>query len=111
VSAETWWKSFGYSIPRKTAQICFIEIEPSFSEGGLSKVEKDKWIVGWFRAKVKLHRRSPERDVRETLTEVVLGRKKEIAREMRTDLQELEDKYGLFSDSAKVIREMRDTRG
>jgi len=37
--------------------------------------------------------------------------KKEMAAELRADLQELEDKHGQFSDSAKLIRETRDARG
>jgi plasmid stability protein len=71
----------------------------------------EDWVVGWFRAQAKQHGRSLEGELREALTEAAFQRKKAIAAEMRADLQELEDKYGLFSDSAKIIREMRDTRG
>jgi plasmid stability protein len=71
----------------------------------------DDWVVGWFQAQAKRHGRSLEGELRETLTDAVLHRKKEIAAEMRADLQELEGKYGLFSDSARIIREMRDSRG
>jgi plasmid stability protein len=79
---------------------------------GDSRVRKlEDWVVGWFRAQAKQHGRSLEGELRETLTEAVLRRKKEVATEMRADLQELEDKYGLFSDSAEIIREMRDARG
>jgi len=71
----------------------------------------DDWVVGWFRAQAKQHGRSLEGELRETLTEAALLRKKAIAAEMRSDLQELEKKYGLFSDSAIIIRENQDTRG
>jgi plasmid stability protein len=71
----------------------------------------EDWVVGWFRTQAKQHGRSLEGELRETLTEAALQRKKVIAAEMRADLQELEDKYGVFPDSAKIIREMRDTRG
>jgi len=71
----------------------------------------EDWVVGWFRAQAKQHGRSLEGELRETLTEAALRRKKEIAAEMRADLQELEARYGLFPDSAKLIREMRDSRG
>jgi len=71
----------------------------------------EDWVVGWFRSQAKQHGRSLEGELRETLTEAALRRKKEIASEMRADLKELEQKYGVFSDSAAIIREMRDTRG
>jgi plasmid stability protein len=71
----------------------------------------EDWVVGWFRTQAKQHGRSLEGELRETLTDAVVRRKKEIATELRADLQELEKKHGLFSDSAKIIREMRDVRG
>jgi plasmid stability protein len=71
----------------------------------------DEWVVDWFRAQAKQHGRSLEGELRETLAEAALRRKKEIATQLRADLQELEAKYGLFSDSAKIIRETRDARG
>jgi plasmid stability protein len=71
----------------------------------------DDWVVGWFRSQAKQHGRSLEGELRDTLTDAAMRRKKEIAAELRADLQDLEGKYGLFSDSAKIIREMRDTRG
>jgi plasmid stability protein len=71
----------------------------------------EDWVVSWLRGQAKKHGRSLEGELRETLTDAVLQRKKQIGAEMRADLQELEDKYGLFSDSAMIIREMRDRRG
>ena len=70
----------------------------------------DDWVVGWFRAQAKQHGRSLEGELRDALTQEVLRRKKAIAAELRADLQELEDKHGLFSDSARIIRDMRDRR-
>jgi len=67
------------------------------------------WIVAWFRSQAKQRRRSLEGELKEALTETAWHRKKEIAAEIRGDLQELEEKYGVFSDSAKIIREMRET--
>jgi plasmid stability protein len=71
----------------------------------------DDWVVGWFRSQAKQHGRSLEGELRDVLTESALRRKKEIAADLRADLEELEKKYGLFSDSAKLIREDRDARG
>jgi plasmid stability protein len=71
----------------------------------------EEWVVSWFRTQAKQHGRSLESELRETLTEAALRRKKEIGAETRADLKELEAVYGVFSDSAKIIRETRDTRG
>ena len=40
-----------------------------------------------------------------------MRRKREIVEKLKAGLKKLEDKYGLFSDSAKIIREDRDRRG
>jgi hypothetical protein len=45
------------------------------------------------------------------VTGTAAQRKKEIAAEMLADLKELETKHGLFADSTKIVREIRDTRG
>jgi plasmid stability protein len=79
------------------------------SEVRVRKLED--WVVGWFRAQAKQHGRSLESELRDILTETALRRKKDIAARLRADLQELEAKHGVFSDSAKTIREMRDARG
>jgi len=71
----------------------------------------DDWVVGWFRTQAKQHGRSLEGELREVLKEAALRRKREISSELRADLEQLEQKYGLFSDSAELIREDRDARG
>lgn len=71
----------------------------------------DDWVVSWFRTQAKRHGRSLESELREILTGTALQRKKAIADKMRADLKQIEEKYGLFSDSAKLIREDRDARG
>ena len=60
---------------------------------------------------VHLIGRSLEGEVREALTTAVLRRKQEIGAEIRGDLERLQQKYGMFSDSAALIREDRDARG
>jgi plasmid stability protein len=79
--------------------------------GGVSFRKIKDWVVGWFRSQANQHGRSLEGEVREALPKAALRRKKKIAEELRGDLQELEQKCGPFSDSAKIIRETRDARG
>jgi plasmid stability protein len=71
----------------------------------------DDWVVGWFRTQARRHGRSLEGEVRQALTDAALRRKREIGEELRADLEQLQQKYGLFSDSAPLIREDRDGRG
>jgi plasmid stability protein len=71
----------------------------------------DDWVVGWFRSQAKQHGQSLEGELREALKELAMKRKREIADELRTNLKEMEAKYGTFSDSAVLIREDRDARG
>lgn len=71
----------------------------------------DDWVVGWFRTQARRHGRSLEGEVRQALTDAALRRKREIGEELRADLEQLQQKYGLFSDSAQLIREDRDGRG
>lgn len=71
----------------------------------------EDWVIGWFRTQAKVHGRSLEGELREALTETAMRRKQEIAAELRADLKQLEDRYGLFSDSAPLIREDREIRG
>ena len=79
------------------------------AEVRVRKVED--WVIGWFRVQAKKNGNSLEGELRQTLTEAAQRRKKEIAALLRANLKALEDKYGIFSDSAPVIREERDTRG
>jgi plasmid stability protein len=71
----------------------------------------EDWVVGWFRSQAKNHGRSLEGELRQVLTDAALRRKQEVGAELRADLYALEKKYGVFSDSAKLIREARDGRG
>ncbi len=71
----------------------------------------EDWVVGWFRSQAKQHGQSLEGELRQALTEAALRRKQEVGAELRADLHALEKKYGVFSDSAKLIREARDGRG
>lgn len=71
----------------------------------------DDWVVGWFRSQAKQHGRSLEGELRQTLTDAALAKKRAIAAEMRTQLDALRKKYGTFSDSAIAIRVDRDARG
>ncbi len=71
----------------------------------------DPWVVEWHRHQAKLDGRSLENELRQVLTEAALAKKHAIADEMRAGLEELRSKYGMFSDSATVIREDRDRRG
>jgi plasmid stability protein len=49
--------------------------------------------------------------LREVLSEQALRKRREWADQLRAQRRELFDKYGLFSDSAALIREDRDARG
>jgi plasmid stability protein len=71
----------------------------------------DDWVTSWFKAQAKLHNRSLEKELRELLTETARSRKQEIAKQMLADLEYLEQRHGLFSDSTRGIREERDKRG
>jgi plasmid stability protein len=71
----------------------------------------DDWVVGWFRAQAKRHGQSLEGELRQTLKDVALDRKRVVADRLRANLKEMEEKYGTFSDSAALIREDRDARG
>ena len=71
----------------------------------------EDWVVGWFRGQARRHGRSLEGEVRAALTDAALSRKREIGAEIRRDLESLRQRYGLFADSAPLIREDRDDRG
>lgn len=71
----------------------------------------DNWVVSWFRTQARKHGHSLEGELRETLKEVVLARKRTTSDQLRADLKELQEKYGTFSDSAALIRADRDARG
>jgi len=71
----------------------------------------DDWVTSWFKVQAKLHNRTLERELRELLTEMVRSRKEQNAEQMLADLEMIEQKHGLFLDSAQGIREERDKRG
>jgi plasmid stability protein len=71
----------------------------------------DDWVVGWFRCQAKQHGQNLEGELRQTLKDVAMKRKREIADELRTQLKEMQAKHGTFSDSAELIRQDRDERG
>ena len=71
----------------------------------------ESWVVAWFRSQAKKHGQSLEGELRETLKDVVLTRKRMTADQLRADLKAFQEKYGAFSDSAALIREDRDARG
>jgi plasmid stability protein len=71
----------------------------------------DDWVLDVHRQQAKLQGKTLENAAREILTAAALARKQQIAAEHRAALQELQNKYGVFSDSAALIREERDRRG
>jgi plasmid stability protein len=79
------------------------------SEVRVRKLED--WVVRWFRTQAKQHGTSLEGELRQVLTDAALRRKREIVSQLRADLKQMEERYGLFSDSAPLIREDRDSRG
>ena len=50
-------------------------------------------------------------DVAQTLKDLALERKRQVADKLRADLKALEGKYGRFPDGAELVREARDGRG
>jgi plasmid stability protein len=71
----------------------------------------DDWVVEWHRHQARLEGRSLEGELRQILTDAALAQKRTIAAEMRAGLDDLRARRGTFSDSAAIIREMRDERG
>jgi hypothetical protein len=69
------------------------------------------WVVGWFRFKPKQQGPGLEGGLRQALTDTARRSKQEIAAELRADLRQIEERYGVFPDSARLIREDRDVRG
>ncbi len=65
----------------------------------------DEWVTSWLKSQAKLHGRSLEKELRELLTETVRSHKQQIADELLTGLNALEEKHGLFEGSTKGIRE------
>jgi plasmid stability protein len=71
----------------------------------------DEWVVDSLRTRARSNGNSLEGELRELLRQEAMRPKQELAAELRGMLDEMREKYGTFSDSAAVIREMRDERG
>jgi plasmid stability protein len=71
----------------------------------------EDWIVETFRTMAKQNGRSMEAEIKELLRKSALHPREELAKELKAMNRELQEKYGLFSDSANLIREDRDERG
>jgi plasmid stability protein len=71
----------------------------------------DPWVVDSLRTRARANKRSLEGELRELLRREAMLPKQELAAELRGMLDELRDRPGAFSDSAAIIREMRDERG
>jgi antitoxin FitA len=71
----------------------------------------DDWVVESLRLRARANGNSLERELREVLRLEALRPKKELSAELHQMRGELREKYGTFSDSTDVIREMRDERG
>ena len=75
----------------------------------IRKVEE--WITAALRARARRHERSLEEELRVLLRDDVMREKKALADRIAARLEKVREKYGTFSDSAALIREMRDSRG
>jgi antitoxin FitA len=71
----------------------------------------DQWVVESLRARARGKGQSLEAAVRDLLRQEALRPKQELAGELRRMRKELKAKYGVFSDSAVLLREDRDARG
>jgi plasmid stability protein len=71
----------------------------------------DAWVLDSLRFRAREHGNSLEGELRELLRKEAMRPKEELAEELRRMRDELREKYGIFSDSTPVIREMRDERG
>jgi antitoxin FitA len=71
----------------------------------------DSWVVESLRLRAKTKGTTLETELRELLRQEAMRPKLELGDELRRMREELRAKHGLFSDSAAVIREMRDERG
>ena len=71
----------------------------------------DPWVVDSLRTRARANGKSLEGELRELLRREALRPKEQLAAEFRGLRDELRAKQGTFSDSAAIIREMRDERG
>ncbi len=71
----------------------------------------DDWVVATHRDRAERAGRSLEEELRLLLTEAALRPQHEFAQRAAALREELRRQYGLFSDSAELIREDREARG
>jgi plasmid stability protein len=71
----------------------------------------DEWVAESLRQRARAHGQSLEGSLRELLRQEAMRPKLELAVELRRMRAQLRDKYGTFTDSARLIREERDERG
>jgi plasmid stability protein len=88
--------------------------EYHYSVGRMTEVRirnVEEWVVEWHRQSAKRAGQTLESSLRELLTGAALARKRSIAEEMRTDLNQLRAAHGTFPDSSASIRQERERRG
>jgi hypothetical protein len=71
----------------------------------------EPWVVEMLRDQAQRAGCSLEGFLRERLREEAMRKRLEWAEKLRARREELFQKYGLFSDSAELIRQDRDERG
>jgi hypothetical protein len=71
----------------------------------------EPWVVEMLRDQAQRAGCSLEGFLRERLREEAMRKRLEWAEKLRVRREELFQKYGLFSDSAELIRQDRDERG
>ncbi|WP_422929685.1 FitA-like ribbon-helix-helix domain-containing protein [Singulisphaera sp. PoT] len=71
----------------------------------------DDWVVEWLRTQAKREGKTLEGELRQILTDSALAGKRALAAELRDGLDEFRSQGRVFADSARLIREDRDTRG
>jgi plasmid stability protein len=76
------------------------------------KVRKlDDWVVDSLRARAKHAGHSLEHELRQVLIDKALEAQHAAAQRFTALRREMQNKYGVFSDSTPLIREDRDARG
>ena len=71
----------------------------------------DEWIVETFKSLARINGRSMEAEIKNVLMRQALGSRQQLGNELAALSGEIQQKYGLLSDSARLIREDRDSRG
>jgi plasmid stability protein len=71
----------------------------------------EPWVIDMLRDQAQRAGCSLEGYLRERLREEAMRKRREWAEKLRARRAELFQKYGLFSDSAELIRQDRDERG